>query len=109
MPLTRCTYLNCFFSKLFFVCFYYSHSQCFSEELSEDESFSERRLASIVASKVFYHLEELDDALKYALSAGDLFDIGSQSEYTETLIGKSSTVPYASFYSLTKCLCSQMH
>lgn len=58
-----------------------------SEELSENPQFTEHNLASIVASKVFYHLEELDDSLKYALSAGELFDIGTQSEYTETLIG----------------------
>ena len=42
----------------------------------------------MVASKVFYHLEELDDALKYALGAGDLFDVSQQSQYVETLVAK---------------------
>jgi len=42
----------------------------------------------VVASKVFYHLEELDDALKYALGAGQLFDVAQKSEYVETLVAK---------------------
>lgn len=58
------------------------------EELYEDEGFTQRNLAAVVASKVFYHLEELDDALKYALGAGNLFDVETPSEYVETLISK---------------------
>ena len=38
--------------------------------------------------QVFYHLEELDDALKYALGAGDLFDVAQKNEYVDTLIGE---------------------
>ncbi|KDD75908.1 hypothetical protein H632_c442p1, partial [Helicosporidium sp. ATCC 50920] len=44
------------------------------EALSEDESFSHRELAALVASKVFYYLGDLDDALSCALSAGSAFD-----------------------------------
>jgi len=58
------------------------------ECLYEDEDFQDRNLAAVVASKVFYHLEELDDALKYALGAGDLFQVTEASEYVETLIAK---------------------
>eukprot|EP00808_Paulinella_micropora_P016424 g17140.t1 len=58
------------------------------ETLYEDESFQDRNLAAFVASKVFYHLEEFDDALKYALGAGSLFDVGTKSEYVETLMAK---------------------
>ena len=58
------------------------------ETLYEDDSFERRDLAAVVASKVFYHLEELDDALKYALGAGDLFDVSTKSEYVETLVAK---------------------
>eukprot|EP00475_Leptophrys_vorax_P043311 TRINITY_DN8299_c0_g1_i2.p1 TRINITY_DN8299_c0_g1~~TRINITY_DN8299_c0_g1_i2.p1 ORF type:complete len:954 (+),score=291.71 TRINITY_DN8299_c0_g1_i2:134-2995(+) len=58
------------------------------EELYEDESFPWRNLAAFVASKVFYHLEELDDALKYALKSGDLFNINLKNEFIETLIAK---------------------
>ena len=55
--------------------------------LYEDEKFKQRSLAASVASKVFYHLEDLDDSLRYALGAGNLFDINGQTEYSETLIG----------------------
>lgn len=58
------------------------------ETLFESDEFKDRELAASVASKVFYHLEELDDALKYALGAGDYFDVSKKSEYTETLIAK---------------------
>lgn len=59
-----------------------------SETLYEDESFPSRELAAVVASKVFYHLEELDDALRYALGAGPKFDVTSGSEYVQTLLSK---------------------
>uniref|UniRef100_A0A7S3VN96 26S proteasome non-ATPase regulatory subunit 1 homolog n=1 Tax=Dunaliella tertiolecta TaxID=3047 RepID=A0A7S3VN96_DUNTE len=58
------------------------------EALYEDEEFGQRELAAIVASKVFYHLGELDDALAYALGAGNLFDVNEQSEYVQTLIAR---------------------
>lgn len=90
------------------------------EALYEDEEFTQRELAAVVASKVgraaaagclpgaaaadqaaqashaptacahaqvFYHLGELDDALTYALGAGQLFDVNDPSEYVQTLIG----------------------
>ena len=55
------------------------------ESLCDDDDFKDKQLAAIVASKVFYHLEELNEALKYALRAGDLFDLNDQSEYVQTL------------------------
>ncbi|KAK9804632.1 hypothetical protein WJX73_001394 [Symbiochloris irregularis] len=58
------------------------------EAFYEDEGFSHRELAAVVASKVFYHLGELDDALTYALGAGQLFDINEQSEYVQTLLAR---------------------
>ena len=69
----------------------YIHGYCRprSEALYESDSFPERELAALVASKVYYHLEEFDDALKYALGAGQRFDVASKSEYVETLIAKS--------------------
>ena len=42
---------------------------------------------SLYVVQVFYHLGELDDALTYALGAGQLFDINEQSEYVQTLLG----------------------
>ncbi|GLC33568.1 hypothetical protein PLESTF_001799400 [Pleodorina starrii] len=58
------------------------------EALYEDDDFAHRELAALVASKVFYHLGELDDALNYALGAGSLFDVEEQSEYVTTLIAR---------------------
>lgn len=67
-----------------------------SEALSEDTTFPARALASLVASKVYYHLGNLDDALSLALGAGKLFDVGQtgersagEAEYIDTVIGGS--------------------
>lgn len=69
------------------------------EELYEDSSFPERQLAALVASKVYYHLGALDEALSFALGAGDLFDIENmQDQYVDTLIG--AFVPYNIFPSV---------
>lgn len=58
------------------------------EVLYENEDFSHRQLAALVASKVYYHLGSYEDSLTYALGAGDLFDVNHQSEYVETIISK---------------------
>ncbi|KAG2187164.1 hypothetical protein INT44_004836 [Umbelopsis vinacea] len=58
------------------------------EILYEDSEFSERELAALVASKVYYHLGELDDALTFALGAGNLVDVSQKSEYIETIISQ---------------------
>ena len=58
------------------------------EELSEDEDFPDRDLAAAVASKCYYHLEEYDDALRFALIAGRYFDIDVDSEYVQTIVSK---------------------
>ncbi|PRW45196.1 26S proteasome non-ATPase regulatory subunit 1-like protein A-like [Chlorella sorokiniana] len=58
------------------------------EALYEDEEFSHRELAALVASKVFYHLGDLDDALSYALGAGALFDVNARSEYVQTILAR---------------------
>jgi 26S proteasome regulatory subunit N2 len=58
------------------------------ESLSEDEDFKSKDLAAIVASKCFFHLEEYSDALRLALAAGTYFDVGTQSEYVQTLVSK---------------------
>ncbi|KAJ2551982.1 proteasome regulatory particle base subunit [Coemansia sp. RSA 1933] len=56
------------------------------EILYEDESFEHRKLAALVASKIYFHLGEFDDALTYALGAGDLFDLAETSAYVQTVI-----------------------
>eukprot|EP00640_Fibrocapsa_japonica_P006925 CAMPEP_0113934348 /NCGR_PEP_ID=MMETSP1339-20121228/1685_1 /TAXON_ID=94617 /ORGANISM="Fibrocapsa japonica" /LENGTH=167 /DNA_ID=CAMNT_0000936115 /DNA_START=41 /DNA_END=541 /DNA_ORIENTATION=- /assembly_acc=CAM_ASM_000762 len=58
------------------------------EELAEEEGFPDRELAAALASKVFFHLEEYNDALRLALGAGQYFDVDSRSEYVDTLIAK---------------------
>jgi 26S proteasome regulatory subunit N2 len=58
------------------------------EELSEDETFQSHELAAAVASKIFFHLEEYDDALRLALGAGNYFDVDARTEYVEMLISK---------------------
>lgn len=58
------------------------------EELSEDSSFPAADLAAAIASKCFYHLQEYDDSLKLALTAGKYFDISVKSEYIDTLLVK---------------------
>ncbi|GAA5866599.1 hypothetical protein JCM1840_002395 [Sporobolomyces johnsonii] len=69
------------------------------EALSESTAFPARQLASLVASKVYYHLGNLDEALSFALGAGKLFDIEglsqakdqarAEAEYVETVISKA--------------------
>ena len=59
------------------------------EELSEDDAYEARDLAAFVASKVFFHLEEYDDALRLGLGAGSYFDVSKKTEYVETLVAKA--------------------
>ena len=59
------------------------------ESLHEDEDFPQRKLAALVASKVYYFLGELGDALTYALGADTLFDVDAGTEYSETLLTKA--------------------
>ena len=56
------------------------------EALSEDESFPERELASLVAAKVYYHLQEYSESMVFALGAGNRFDIENGGEFEETII-----------------------
>ncbi|KAJ1539895.1 26S proteasome non-ATPase regulatory subunit 1, partial [Nowakowskiella sp. JEL0078] len=58
------------------------------EELYEDPSFKNNKLAALVASKVYYHLGDFDDSVQFALGAGDLLNINDKSEYVETIIAK---------------------
>lgn len=58
------------------------------EALKDEEDFPEKELAASVASKVFYYLEEYEEALKFALEAGSKFNITEDSKYVETLIHK---------------------
>ena len=56
------------------------------ETLYEDDSFNDKKLAALVASKVHFYLSSYDFALHYALRAEDLFDITEKSSYVQTII-----------------------
>lgn len=42
----------------------------------------------MVASKVYYHLQEYNESMVLALGAGKLFKLDDGGEYEETIIGK---------------------
>ncbi|THD26271.1 26S proteasome non ATPase regulatory subunit [Fasciola hepatica] len=58
------------------------------EILHEDVNFPHNKLAALLASKVYYHLAEYEDALHFALCAEELFDTNAPSEFVETIISK---------------------
>ncbi|TAQ87011.1 hypothetical protein B7494_g4662 [Chlorociboria aeruginascens] len=58
------------------------------EALYEDEAFPQRRLASLVLAKVYYHLQEYNESMTFALGAGDLFKLDKGGEFEETIISK---------------------
>jgi 26S proteasome regulatory subunit N2 len=58
------------------------------EGLYEDEHFPERELAALVASKVYYQLEEYNESMIYALGAGKLFSLDHPGEFEETILAK---------------------
>jgi len=60
------------------------------EGLYEDDKFTNRQLAALIASKVYYHLNEFDDSLQFALGAGNLFDVNKKDdEYINKIIAKA--------------------
>ena len=58
------------------------------EVLYEDENFADRKLAALITSKVFYHLGVYEDAMNFALGAGDKFDVSVKSEYVDTILSQ---------------------
>uniref|UniRef100_A0A5S6R326 26S proteasome non-ATPase regulatory subunit 1 n=1 Tax=Trichuris muris TaxID=70415 RepID=A0A5S6R326_TRIMR len=59
------------------------------EGLSEDSSFPERKLAALVASKIYFHLTAYDDALLFAIAAEELFEVDANSEYVTTVVARA--------------------
>lgn len=59
------------------------------EALYDDKSFPDRKLAALVASKVYYNLGEYELAVNYALAADDYLNIEEQSQYVETIVSQS--------------------
>lgn len=56
------------------------------EVLSENEDFPHHQLAALLVSKVYYHLNEFQQALTFALVAGDKFDPTNKSLYNATIV-----------------------
>eukprot|EP00397_Hematodinium_sp_SG-2012_P020973 GEMP01021640.1.p1 GENE.GEMP01021640.1~~GEMP01021640.1.p1 ORF type:complete len:655 (+),score=78.73 GEMP01021640.1:79-1965(+) len=59
------------------------------EACYEDPSFPHRNAAALLASRVYYHLEEYGDSLRLALEAGDLFVLRVKTEFVETIVTKA--------------------
>ena len=58
------------------------------ESMFEDPDFPDRELAALVASKLYFHLEEYTEASRLALGAGSKFDLVEKSEYRSVIITK---------------------
>eukprot|EP00796_Vickermania_ingenoplastis_P008253 gene8253-5773_t len=58
------------------------------EELHETSTLPEptRKMAALVASRVYFHLGELDASVNFALAAGTAFDSTSRSLFTDTIL-----------------------
>ncbi|CDR94992.1 rpn2_yeast 26S proteasome regulatory subunit rpn2, putative [Babesia bigemina] len=59
------------------------------EYIYEDPHFRARELAALVASKVYFNLQDYAKALHYALAAGDRFDPQGRSEYANIIVAKA--------------------
>ncbi|OII73307.1 proteasome cyclosome repeat family protein [Cryptosporidium andersoni] len=70
--------------------YWYEIADCIGliESCYEDESFSNRELAALLASKVYFHLEDYNEALKYLLSCTKLFDPSENNPYTQCMVVK---------------------
>jgi 26S proteasome regulatory subunit N2 len=77
------------------------------EALAEDGEFSQCKLASLLASKVLYHLGELPDALHQALNANELFDLGSTDSFATALLSHALDL-YSSSRSASQPVSSQL-
>lgn len=64
------------------------HSEILSESTSSLDA-SARSQAAILASRVYFHLGEFDEALSFALGAGDAFNVDVADEYTENIVSKA--------------------
>ncbi|PWN27463.1 26S proteasome regulatory complex, non-ATPase subcomplex, Rpn2/Psmd1 subunit [Jaminaea rosea] len=58
-------------------------------EASSPLDSATRNLASLLASKVYFHLGEFDDALTFALGADEAFNVDAGDEYTESIVSKA--------------------
>lgn len=55
---------------------------------STEYDVHDRQLAALVAAKIYYHLNVIDEAVSCALGAGSLLDVGDRSEFVRTILGR---------------------
>lgn len=48
-----------------------------------------RNVAALLASKVYFHLGEFNEALAFALAANEAFNVDTADEYTESIVSKA--------------------
>ncbi|GAM28697.1 hypothetical protein SAMD00019534_118730 [Acytostelium subglobosum LB1] len=58
------------------------------KNLSDQKTFTQHELASLVLSKVYYHLGDFKNSMSYALASGQLFNVLAKSEYVESILYK---------------------
>ncbi|XP_665972.1 PSMD1 protein [Cryptosporidium hominis TU502] len=58
------------------------------ESCFEDEMFPNREQAALLASKIYFHMEDYDEALRYLLSSYRLFDPLENSSFSESMVVK---------------------
>lgn len=61
----------------------------YSERFAADKSFPENGLAALLLSKVFFHLENWQESIRFALISGPLFDISLNDAFTKTILTKA--------------------
>ena len=71
------------------------------EGLSEDTEFKNSKLASLLASKIFFHIQSYEDSLTHALCAGELFNVSENSDYVKKLTGSTPYLTFSSLHSYT--------
>ena len=60
------------------------------EELAASDTLADetRRLASLVASQVYFHLGDYSNSVSHALAAGTAFDATTRSLFTDTILSR---------------------
>ena len=56
---------------------------------AKNQSLPYRKLAALVASKIYFFLDKMEESLEYALTAEELFDVNVNSEYVSALVAKA--------------------
>ena len=66
-----------------------SNSLPFLESLFELDSFEHKQQCALLISQLYYHLEDYDESIQYALEAGELFEVGKRNMYEECIVVKA--------------------